>query len=70
MFNAGVSLSALIPINALIEKATGTANLDAQLSVPSIIILVCISIVITLVGGLVPAKNAAKKDPVIALRSE
>lgn len=70
MFNVGVSLSALIPINALIEKATGTANLDAQLSVPSIIILVCISIVITLVGGLVPAKNAAKKDPVIALRSE
>lgn len=70
MFNVGVSLSALIPINALIEKATGIANLDAQLSVPSIIILVCISIVITLVGGLVPAKNAAKKDPVIALRSE
>lgn len=70
LLGVGVSLSALIPINALIEKATGIANLDAQLSVPSIIILVCISIVITLVGGLVPAKNAAKKDPVIALRSE
>lgn len=70
LLGVGVSLAALIPINAVIEKATGIADLDAQLSVPSIIILVCISIIITFIGGLIPSKNAADKDPVIALRSE
>ncbi len=70
LLGIGVSLAALIPINALIEKLTGIANLDAQLSVPALIILVVISIVITLIGGLIPSRKAAEKDPVIALRSE
>ena len=70
LLGVGVSLAALIPINSVIEKLTGIADLDAQLSVPSVIVLICISIVITLIGGLIPAKNAANKDPVIALRSE
>jgi len=70
LLGVGVSLAALIPINSLIEKLTGIADLDAQLSAPSVIVLICISIVITLIGGLIPSKNAANKDPVIALRSE
>lgn len=70
LLGVGVSLAALIPINAVIEKVTGIVDLDAQLSVPSVMILICISIIITLIGGLIPSKKAANKDPVIALRSE
>lgn len=66
----GVSLLALIPINAIIEKLSGLTGLEAQLSIPACLILICISIFITIIGGLLPAKKAAKKDPVIALRTE
>lgn len=70
LLGIGVSLLALIPINAIIEKVFGLTGLTAQLPVQSSIILIAISIVITILGGLLPAKKAAKKDPVIALRSE
>ena len=70
LLGIGVSLLALIPINAIIEKVSGLTGLTAQLPVQSSIILIAISIVITILGGLLPAKKAAKKDPVIALRSE
>ena len=66
----GVSLVLLIPINSIIEKISGITGLTAQLPVASSLILIMISILITLIGGLLPAKKAAKKDPVIALRSE
>ena len=49
---------------------TGIENLDTQLPLSSFIGLMVISIVITLLGGLIPALNAAKKDPVVALRTE
>ena len=52
------------------QQLTGIADLNAQLSLSSSVILIAISIVITMVGGLLPAKKAAKKDPVIALRTE
>ena len=70
LLGVGISLSALIPINAIIEKLTGIENLDAQLSVPALAVLVGVSIVITLIGGLIPSRKAAEKDPVIALRTE
>ena len=66
----GVSLLALFPINAIIEKVSGLSGLTAQLPAQSSLILIAISIVITILGGLLPAKKAAKKDPVIALRTE
>lgn len=66
----GVSLLLMIPINSLIEKLSGISGLTAQLPVTSAIVLIVLSIAITLIGGLLPAKKAAKKDPVIALRSE
>ncbi len=66
----GVSLLALFPINSIIERLSGLAGLEAQLSVTSSAILIAVSIVITILGGLIPAKKAAKKDPVIALRTE
>lgn len=70
LLGIGVSLLALFPINAIIAKISGLSDLTAQLPVQSSIILIAISIVITILGGLLPAKKAAKKDPVIALRSE
>ena len=66
----GVSLAALIPINIIIEKLSGLAGLKAQLPLRSSVILIVISIVITIIGGLLPAKKAANKDPVVALRTE
>ncbi|EEG31800.1 ABC transporter, ATP-binding protein [[Clostridium] methylpentosum DSM 5476] len=70
LLGIGVSLLALIPINSIIEKLSGLAELEAQLPITSSIVLITISILITIIGGLLPAKKAAKKDPVIALRTE
>ena len=66
----GVSFLALIPINALIQKISGIPELSAVLPPESSLILIAISIIITVIGGLIPANKAAKKDPVIALRTE
>lgn len=68
----GVGLSSLliIPINSVIHMVTGNEGVNAVLPITSAIILVIISVVITVVSGVVPAKNASKKDPVIALRTE
>ena len=65
-----ITLIGIIPINKIIEIKTGIENLDARLSIAALAGLMMISIIITLVGGLIPALNAAKKDPVAALRSE
>lgn len=70
LLGIGVSLLALLPINVIIEKVSGLSDLTARLPVQSSIVLIVISIVITILGGLLPAKKAAKKDPVIALRTE
>ena len=59
-----------IPINAIINHLTGIENLDAILPLSAAIILVIISVVLTLLAGVIPARSAAKKDPVVALRTE
>ena len=59
----------IIPINAVIEHLTKLPNV-AQLPINGAIILVVISIILTLISGLVPSKIASRKDPVEALRSE
>jgi len=59
-----------IPINAIIQGLTGLSNLKAVLPVSVAILLVVISMVLTLFSGLIPSRSAAKKDPVVALRSE
>lgn len=63
------SLILLIPGNYLIHTYLNEA-ITARLPVVSGIILILVSMLLTLLGGLIPAKQAAKKDPVIALRSE
>lgn len=59
-----------IPINIILHNLTGIGNLSAILPVPVAIILILISTVLTLISGLIPSRSAAKKDPVVALRSE
>jgi len=64
-----VTLLVLIPANIILKSLTDIANL-AYLPVAGGVTLVIISMVLTLVAGLIPARIAAKKDPVEALRSE
>lgn len=61
----------LIPvINVVLHAFIGDVELYAQLAPVSAMILIVISVMLTLLGGLIPARAAAKKDPVEALRSE
>lgn len=66
----GVTLLILIPGNMIIHKLVGTTTVNATLPVTGSLILVLVSIVLTMIGGFIPAKRAAKKDPVSALRTE
>ena len=58
------------PINAIIRAVTGIPNISAYLPPVAAVILVLISMLLTMIAGLIPARNASKKDPVEALRSE
>lgn len=66
----GISLALLIPGNRLIHHFTGNLQIVARLPMAGALILIVLSMLLTLLGGLIPAMQAAKKDPVIALRSE
>lgn len=59
-----------IPINIILFELTEIANLKAVLPVGAAFILVLISMALTLIAGVIPARIAAKKDPVVALRTE
>ena len=63
------TLLMIIPINALIEHLTSLPNI-AQLPTDGAIALVIISMTLTFISGLIPAKIASRKDPVVALRTE
>ncbi|MBE7100380.1 MAG: ABC transporter ATP-binding protein/permease [Clostridiales bacterium] len=56
-------------INVIFSKVAGITNI-AALPLPSAVVMILISITLTLISGLIPAKAAAKKDPVVALRTE
>ncbi len=61
----------LIPIiNLILHHFTGDIPLSATLDIRMALFLIVLSIVLTLIGGLIPARSASKKDPVEALRSE
>lgn len=66
----GVTYLICIPINIILHMVTGIGNLNAFLPVKAAVILVLISIVLSLVAGFIPSRSAAKKDPVVALRTE
>ena len=60
----------LIPGNLVLRQVTGQAGLVAALPLPAAILLITISIILTLIGGFIPSKSAARSDPVTALRTE
>lgn len=64
-----VTLLATFPINTIVAKMTNVENV-AQLPIEVALILIGISIVLTMLAGLIPSRIAAKKDPVESLRSE
>ncbi len=59
-----------IPINLILHNLTGLNNLSAILPVQTAVVLIVISMLLTLIAGIIPSRSAAKKDPVVALRTE
>ena len=70
MMGIGVTLILILIANPILHAVTGIGILSASLPVVGAVILVLLSIVLTLIAGLVPSRLAAKKDPVVALRTE
>ena len=70
IFGVVITYILCIPINIILHAVTGIGNLDAILPLPVAGILVAISVLLTLFAGIIPSKSAAKKDPVVALRTE
>jgi putative ABC transport system permease protein len=68
----GVIVTAIlcIPTSLILQHVTGFDNLTAYVPIWAGVILVVISVLLTMIAGIIPARSAAKKDPVIALRSE
>lgn len=69
LLGIGISALLILPANSIIESLSGVSGL-ASLPISGAIILILISVFLTMLAGLIPAKIASKKDPVIALRSE
>ncbi len=69
-FGIGITYSLIPVINAVLHHFAGNIPLNAALNIQDALILVVLSVILTLIGGLIPAKKASTKDPVEALRSE
>ena len=69
-FGIGISYALIPIINKVLHSFTGNIPLTVTLYVGNAVFLVILSVVLTLIGGLIPARAASKKDPVIALRTE
>lgn len=65
-----ISLLLLIPANKIIHSLVGIDTINASLPPVSAVALVILSMILTFIGGLIPARKASKKDPVTALRTE
>ena len=70
LIGIGLTLLILIPANAVIHQVAGNNEINAVLAPAPAIVLILLSIGLTLLGGLIPSKKAAKSDPVTALRTE
>ncbi len=70
IFGILVTVLLTIPINLIIHNLTGIYTLSARLPVAGAAILIGVSVLLTLIAGQIPSKIAARKDPVVALRSE
>ena len=70
LIGIGLTLLLLIPGNRLIHHLAATDAINAALPAGAAVVLVLLSVVLTLLGGLIPSRKAAKQDPVTALRTE
>lgn len=70
LFGIVITEMLLVPTNAIIHSVTSSNEVNAALPFNAAIILILLSIVLTLIGGLIPSKKAAKSDPVKALRTD
>ena len=70
VMGVGLSLLLLIPGNMLIHSISGSSDVTASLPLSAALILIALATLLTILGGLIPARSAAKSNPVIALRSE
>ncbi|MGM9942113.1 MAG: ATP-binding cassette domain-containing protein [Bulleidia sp.] len=66
----GITLILLVPGNWLIHTVAGNTEVNAILPVQAAFILIALSVVLTMIGGILPSRKAAKSDPVKALRTE
>ncbi len=69
LLGIGITVLLTLPINAVIYNLTGV-TVHAMVPFGAGVALVCISMILTIIAGLIPSKMASKKDPVIALRTE
>ncbi len=70
LLGVGITYLLLIPANRIIASVAGEVNIRAYLPPLAALILVALSVLLTLLGGLIPSKKAARQDPVTALRAE
>ncbi|MGN1113345.1 MAG: ATP-binding cassette domain-containing protein, partial [Acutalibacteraceae bacterium] len=70
LLGIGISLVLIVVANAIIHALSGMSNLNASLPIVTALVLVLLSVVLTLIGGIIPSRKAAKNDPVTALRTE
>lgn len=70
LLGIGITLLLLIPTNIIIHQLMETDMVNATLPFGAAIILIILSVILTLIGGFIPSRKAAQKDPVLALRSE
>ena len=70
LFGIGISYTLIPIINKILHHFIGNIPLSAKLEINNAIILIILAIILTIIGGLIPAKKASKKDPVEALRNE
>ncbi|WP_342979168.1 MULTISPECIES: ABC transporter ATP-binding protein/permease [unclassified Ruminococcus] len=66
----GITLLLLIPANSIIRSLADGVNVKAALPPVAAVVLIGLSVVLTLLGGLIPSRKAAKSDPVTALRTD
>ena len=70
LIGVGVTWLLIFPINEIIHKVAGNPDINAVLPLNAALILAGLSVILTVIGGLIPSRKAAQKDPVIALRTE
>ena len=70
LMGIGITLLLLIPTNIIIHNVSNQTSINAMLPVSGAVVLILLSIGLTLLGGLIPSRKAAKEDPVKALRTD